>query len=225
MPENMNEENVSMDVAEKKIPSVYFANTLKNRLIALGGILFFYIGGVALLANTSLVKSAILSFLLSFVFLGDLLDVVIFSRKKIYRMHFFRITSTIKRKLITICSTSKGKYGDEVYLYGYGSHMTMLRFKPLWKKLMEVIGIPEDVQEKLETCEGDLYEEQLTPELHVRSERALIAYLFHAEYYLTIEIRRTLPESFYEEMAANERPTFLDQDDDDEEEETEEKEQ
>ncbi|MBO4476832.1 MAG: hypothetical protein J5757_00745 [Lachnospiraceae bacterium] len=221
MPENMNEEIVSKDVAEKKIPSVYFANTFKNRLIALAGIAFFYIGGVVLLANTNLVKSAILAFLLAFVFLGDLLDVVIVGRKKIYRMHFFHVSSVIKRNLITICSTSKGKYGDEIYLYGYGSHMTMLRSKHLWEKLMEVIGIPEDVREKLDVCEGDLYEEQLAPDLHVRSQRALIDYLLHSEYYVSVEIRRTFPESFYEEMAANERPTFLDSDDETEETEEE----
>ena len=87
---------------------------------------------------------------------------------------------------------------------------------------MEVIGIPEDVREKLDVCEGDLYEEQLAPDLHVRSQRALIDYLLHSEYYVSVEIRRTFPESFYEEMAANERPTFLDSDDETEENEDEE---
>lgn len=213
MPENLNEDNNSTEVAEKKIPSVYFANTFKNRVIALAGLAFFYAGGVILLANTDLTKSAILAFLIGLAFLGDLLDVVIIGPKKIYRMHFFHISSVIKRRLVTICSTSKGKYGDEIYLYGYGSHMTMLRSKRLWEKLMEVIGIPEDVREKLDACEGDLYDEQLAPDLHVHSQRVLIDYLMHSEYYVSVEIRRTFPESFYEEMAANERPTFLDSDD------------
>ena len=221
MPENMKGENVSSEVAEKKIPSVYFANTHKDRLIALVGVLFFYAGGVILLANVDLVKGAILAFIVGLAFLGDFLDVVIIGPKKIYRMHFFRISSVIKRRLITICSTSKGKYGDEIYLYGYGSHMTMLRSKRLWEKLMEVIGIPEDAQKKLDVCEGDLYDEQLAPDLHVHSQRVLIDYLMHSEYYVSVEIHRTLPESFYEEMAENEQPRFLERD---EEEETSEEE-
>ena len=89
MPENLNEDNNSTEVAEKKIPSVYFANTFKNRVIALAGLAFFYAGGVILLANTDLTKSAILAFLIGLAFLGDLLDVVIIGPKKIYRMHFF----------------------------------------------------------------------------------------------------------------------------------------
>lgn len=214
MPDIETKEKRSADkTTEKKIPSVYFVSTVKERCIAVAGALFFLAGAVLI---TPYVKpvATIICFLMALAFVGDLLDIVIIAPKKIYRMHFFRFTGVIKRHLITICSTSNGKYGDEIYLYGYGSHMTMLRSKDLWDKLMEVIGIPEDVQKKLDACEGDLYEEQIAPDTHVRSQRVLIDYLFHSEYYVSVEIHHTLPESFYEEMAENEQPRFLERDED-----------
>ncbi|MBO7514939.1 MAG: hypothetical protein J6T47_04900 [Lachnospiraceae bacterium] len=218
MPDMETEDKKSAgETTEKKIPSVYFVSTIKERCIAAAGALFFLVGAVLISPYVRL-AATLICFAMVLAFVGDFLDIVIIGRKKIYRMHFFHFSGVIKRKLITICSTSNGKYGDEIYLYGYGSHMTMLRSKKLWVKLMEIIGIPEDIQKKLDVCEGDLYEEQIAPDMHVRSQRVLIDYLLHSEYYVSVEIHRTLPESFYEEMAENEQPRFLERDDDEDEE-------
>jgi len=218
---------VSMDELDyseerkRSLPSVCFAGSFKNRCIALAGVAFFLLGAYVIYTQLKHNKPAILAILMALVFLGDFLDLVIIGSKKIYRVHFFWVSSVISRELITICSTSKGKYGEEIYLYGYGAHMTMLRSQRLWKKLMDVIGIPEDVREKLEKCEGDLYVEQLRPDLHVRSQRAQIDYLFHSEDFVSTEIRRTLPESFYEEMAERETAEPLTHNEEEEAEETE----
>lgn len=199
MPETMNENDHSADKTEKEFPSVYFASSIRNHVIAVLGAVFFLILGCFILNNGNTLAGC-LCFAGTVVFIGDFLDMVIVGSENIYRTHFYHVSSAIARESISICSTSKEKSGDQIYLYGFGAHMTMLRSKRLWKKLMEVIGIPEEVREKLDTCPNDLYEEKLTPELLVRSQRVMIDYLIHSANYVSIEIRRTFPKEYYEKM-------------------------
>ena len=207
MPDTMNENDHSAEKTEKKFPSVYFAASLMNHIVDLVGAAFFLILGCFILSNGTPL-AGVLCFAVTVVFIGDFLDLVIVGSEHVYRTHFFLLSSAIVRDKITICSTSKEKNGDQIYLYGAGSHMTMLRSKRLWKKLMEVIGVPEDVQEKLDTCPGNLYEKKITPELSVRSQRVMIDYLLHSANYVSVEIRRTLtPEAQEETHVSGERPS------------------
>lgn len=189
MPETMNENDHSVEETEKKFPSVYFAASRMNHIVAVLGGAFFLLLGCLILRNGNTI-AGLLCFAATVAFIGDFLDLVIIGPESIYRTHFFFVSSTIARSDITICSTSKEKNGDQIYLYGFGSHMTMIRSKRLWKKLMEVIGIPEDIREKLDICPGNIYEEKVTPELTVRSQRVMIDYLMHSSNYVSVEIRR-----------------------------------
>lgn len=202
MPETMNENDHSVEETKKEFPSVYFASSLKNHVVAVIGAAFFLLLGCLILKNGNTL-AGILCFAATVVFIGDFMDLVIVGAEHIYRTHFFYVSSTIVRSDISICSTSKEKSGDQIYLYGFGTHMTMIRSKRLWKKLMEVIGIPFSVQEKLDICPGNLYEKKITPELTVRSQRVMIDYLMHSSNYVSVEIRRTFPGEEPEKTAAS----------------------
>ena len=73
MPETMNENDHSVEETKKEFPSVYFASSLKNHVVAVIGAAFFLLLGCLILKNGNTL-AGILCFAATVAFVGDFLD-------------------------------------------------------------------------------------------------------------------------------------------------------